>query len=217
MTENTTTAAAPAEVKLTLSLELATALLPTFAWLTRAETPKGGSARGTASFWSFVGGMRPSIATLVSLQAENKLHGDAFIGEALIEAPEGDDFPATYVYTQGTGKAAKRFTTRQFHGMWILGVDDKSPLAIPAGVTVSDLTKAITAVMPDAMEQIKAQREEARKAAEKKAAGDLMENTIKDLVAAIEVAKKLGLDITAQSAMLAAFEKAKAEQEKAQQ
>ncbi|MFG1709206.1 hypothetical protein ACFLIM_39050 [Nonomuraea sp. M3C6] len=205
MSENTTATATPAEVKLTA--EQATQLLPVYAWLTRAETPKGGSARGTASFWSFVGGMRPSIATLMALHQNEQLAGDVVISEELIEAPEIDGYPASYIYTQGTGKAVKRYTTLRQYGMFLLAVRDaEHPLAQTAGVTVSDLTKWITAVIPDAMDRIKAQRDAARKAAEKKAAGELMDNTIKDLKAAIKVAESHGLDVTAQTAMLAAFE-----------
>lgn len=204
MTENTT-----APVEITITLEQAKALLPVYAWLTRAETPKGGSARGTASFWAFVGGSRPSIATLRSLYRDDKLHADALIGEDLIPVPDYTDetFPAAHVYTQGTGKTLKRFTTRRYAGMWDLDLTDEThPLAAPAGASVSDLTKWITAVMPDAMEQIKAQREAVRKAAERKAAGDMLDGTIKDLRAAIEVARKHELDVTAQEAMLATFE-----------
>lgn len=202
MSENTTTTNAP-EVKLTE--DQATTLLPVYAWLTRAETPKGGSARGTASFWSFVGGMRPSIATLVALHQDEQLAGDATVGEDLIEVPDVEDYPLSYVYTQGSGKTAKRFTTRRHYGMYLLAVDAEHPLAQTAGVSVSDLTKWIKAVMPDAMERIAAQREQARKAAERKAAGELLDKTIADLEAAIEVARKNGLDVTAQEAMLAAF------------
>jgi hypothetical protein len=203
MSENTTNTAAP-EIKLTE--EQATTLLPVFAWLTRAETPKGGSARGTASFWSFVGGMRPSIATLVALHQMEQLAGDALVGEDLIAVPDVEDYPATYVYTRGSGKSAQRFTTRREYGMHLLRVDADHPLAQPAGVSVSELTKWIKDVMPDAMDRIKAQREAARKAAERRAAAENLENTIKDLRAAIEVAEKNGLDVTAQRAMLATFE-----------
>ncbi|WP_433235435.1 hypothetical protein ACQPYK_25335 [Streptosporangium sp. CA-135522] len=211
MTENTATATA---TEINLSVEQATALLPIYAWLTRAETPKGGSARGTASFWSFVGGNRPSIATLASLHKADQLHGDALIGEDLIPLPEGSDFPASHIYTQGTGKAVTRWTTRRYEGMQMLALtDEEHPLAAPAGASVSDLGKWITAVLPDAMERIKAQREEARKAAERKAASDLMDKTIKDLRAAIEVARSHELDVTAQEAMLAAFEAQQAAQQ----
>ncbi|GGO63125.1 hypothetical protein [Nonomuraea cavernae] len=203
MTENTTAPATP-EIKLTT--EQATLLLPVFAWLTRAETPKGGSARGTASFWSFVGGMRPSIAALVALHQMEELAGDVVITEELIEVPEIADYPATYVYAQGTGKQAKRYTTLRQYGMYLLAVDAEHPLAKTAGASVPDLTKWIKDVIPDAMDRIKAQREAARKAAERKAAGELLENTIKDLKAAIEVARTHGLDVTAQEAMLATFE-----------
>lgn len=202
MSENTTATNTP-EVKLTE--DQATALLPVYAWLTRAETPKGGSARGTASFWSFVGGMRPSIATLVSLHADELLAGDATVGEDLIPVPDVEGYPSAYVYSQGTSKQVKRFTPRRFHGAYLLGIDLDHPLAQPAGVSVSDLTKWIKAVMPDAMERIAAQRELARKEAEKRAAGELLEKTIKDLEAAIAVARNNGLDVTAQEAMLAAF------------
>jgi hypothetical protein len=204
MSENTTATATP-ETKLTI--EQATILLPVFAWLTRGENAKGsGSGRGTASFWSFVGGMRPSIATLVALHQMGQLAGDVTVTEELIEVPEVDTYPAAYVYTQGTGKQAKRFTTLRQFGMYVLAVNDDHPLAKTADVSVSDLTKWVKDVMPDAMDQIKVQREQARKAAERKAAGELMDNTIKDLKAAIEVARNLGLDVTAQTAMLASFE-----------
>jgi prophage antirepressor-like protein len=204
MSENTTTPATP-ETKLTI--EQATILLPVFAWLTRGENAKGsGSGRGTASFWSFVGGMRPSIATLVALHQMGQLAGDVTVTEELIEVPEVDTYPSAYVYTQGTGKQAKRLTTLRQFGMYLLAVDADHPLAKTAGVSVSDLTKWVKDVMPDAMDQIKVQREQARQAAERKAAGELMDNTIKDLKAAIEVARNLGLDVTAQTAMLASFE-----------
>ncbi|QFY09614.1 hypothetical protein GBF35_25810 [Nonomuraea phyllanthi] len=202
MSENTTAAAS--EVKLTE--EQATILLPVFAWLTRAETPKGGSARGTASFWSFVGGMRPSIATLVALHQMEQLAGDTLVGEDLIDVPDVENYPAMFVYTKGSGKTAKRLTTRREYGMFLLHVDAEHPLAKPAGVSVSDLTKWIKDVMPDAMDRIKAQREAARKAAERRAAAENLENTIANLRAAIEVAEKNGMDVTAQRAMLAAFE-----------
>ncbi|MEQ4723799.1 hypothetical protein [Nonomuraea sp. B19D2] len=209
MSENTTSTNAP-EIQLTEGQALM--LLPVYAWLTRAETPKGGSARGTASFWSFVGGMRPSIATLVSLHADGLLAGDATVGEDLIPVPDVEDYPSAYVYTQGTAKQAKRFTSRRFHGVVMLEIDLDHPLAQPAGVSVSDLTKWIKAVMPDAMERIAAQREQARKEAEKKAAGELLEKTIADLKAAIEVARKNGVDVTAQEAMLAVFESQQGQQ-----
>ncbi|MEV4749037.1 hypothetical protein AB0K21_21885 [Streptosporangium sp. NPDC049248] len=211
MTESTP---APATVEIKLTREQAETLLPVYAWLTRAETPKGGSARGTASFWAFVGGNRPSIATLVSLHKADKLHGDALIGEDLIPLPDGADFPAAHIYTQGTGKNVTRWTTRRYDGMRDLSLTDEThPLAAPAGASVSDLTKWITAVIPDAMEQIKIRREEARKAAERKAAGDLMDKTVKDLEAAIEVARTHGLDVTAQEAMLATFKAQQAAQQ----
>lgn len=216
MTENTTATA----VEIKITFEQATALLPVYAWLTRAETPKGGSARGTASFWAFVGGNRPSIATLISLHQDDKLHGDAVIGEDLIPLPADidDTFPVLHIYTQGTGKTATKWTTRRHVGMWLLGITDEThPLAAPAGASVPDLTKWIQAVMPDAMEQIKAQREAARKAAERKAAADLLENTIKDMRAAVEVARANGLDVTAQEALVAAFEAQQAAQQADQQ
>lgn len=207
MAENTTTTP-----EITLTEKQATALLPVYAWLTRAETPKGGSARGTANYWAFVGGMRPSIATLLAVYHLGDLTGDALIGEDLIAVPDLPDYPETYVYTQKIGKQATRYTTLRHVGMHLLGVDADHPLAKPAGVSVPDLTKWIKAVMPDAMERIAAQREAARKEAEKRAAAELMEKQIADLRAAVEVAEKRGLDVTAQRAMIAAFEAQKAAQ-----
>ncbi|MEV0617597.1 hypothetical protein AB0I81_30045 [Nonomuraea sp. NPDC050404] len=206
MAENTT---APATTEFKLSEEHAKALLPVYAWLTRAETVQkdgkmGGSGRGTSSFWSFVGGMRPSMATLVALHQREELAGDALVTEELIDVPDVEDYPAQYVYTQGAAKAAKRYTTLRHYGMYLLQVDKEHPLAQTAGVNIPDLKKWITAVMPDATERLAAQRELARKEAQRKAAAELMEKTLKDMQAAIEVARNNGVDVTAMEAMMAA-------------
>ncbi|MFF0770949.1 hypothetical protein ACFYUK_18840 [Nonomuraea wenchangensis] len=214
MSENTT-AAAP-QIKLTEAQ--ATALLPVWAWLTRGENAKGtGSGRGTASFWSFVGGMRPSIATLVALHQMEQLAGDVTVSEELIAVPEVDDYPASYVYSRGSGKTAKHFTTLRQYGMYLLQVDATHPLAQTASVSVPDLRKWVQDVMPDAVERIAAQREAARKLAEQKAASELLDKTIADMVAAIKVAENLGLDVTPQRAMLAAFEAQKAGEQAGEQ
>lgn len=209
MTEATT---AVPEIK--LSYELATATVPVFSWITRAETPKGGSARGTASFWSFVGGMRPSIATLTSLHADGLLKGDAITGEDLIPVPEGVEYPATFTFVQGTGKSAVKMTTRRYHGMWLLDIADDHPLAIPAGVTVAELTKWLTAAIPNVMDAVKAERDAIRAAMERKAAAEQMDAQINSMIAAVVVAKNNGLDVTVQEAMIKTFRDMQAKAEK---
>lgn len=194
----------PQEINLTP--EQVNALIPVYAWLTRAETPKGGSGRGTANYWSFVGGMRPSIATLVAVHYQGRLSGDTTIGESLVEVPDLPDYPDAYVYTRKVGKTTGRFTTLRHIGMHLLNVGETHPLATPAGVSVPDLARWLKAAAPDAMERVTAQREEQRRERERRAAAELLNKQIRDLRAAVEVAEKNGLDVSAQRQMLAAFE-----------
>ncbi len=199
MAENTTDTTTPETV---LTPDQVNALIPVFAWLTRAETPKGGSSRGTANYWSFVGGMRPSIATLVAVHHFGELKGDALIGEDLIDVPDLPDFPDRFVFTQKRTKAVARLTTLRHVGMHLLSVGAEHPLAQPAGVSVPDLAKWLKAADSEAMDRVVAEREAARKALQREAAGKQLEEQVKNLAAAIEVAENNGLDVTTMRAML---------------
>ncbi len=193
----------------TVTAEQIAQLIPVIAWLSRRDTPKGGSSRGTSNYHAFLGSYRRSYPALVSLAADGELYGET-VGELPI--PARKDSPAQWIMTRGTGAKAEKLITRHHDGMHRLGITDEThPLAAIPGMTVNDLVKYLTTFDDKIADKVKPVREQLAQQAERAEIKAEAEKALADAEKSRDRAKKAGLPTAAFDAVIKAYREQLAE------